>query len=231
MKRNLAATIAIGCLALTAPVAQAAEDPGLTSDGYERFQNSISYQEYQAGVQELASLGLVESKGVVQPLDRPQETALAASSAKSSSSHSGGGGTVNLGTARHVGDVFYSPSITGHNGIWYSVGYVVEANPSSGVRAYPSRSRQMNKGTQKMYVRATQSTRNAAGAWAHGRVGSGYNYAFFNNKKYNAPYNCSQLVWAAYHRKGIDLDSNGGWGVYPRNIRDDSQTVTYATLN
>lgn len=43
--------------------------------------------------------------------------------------------------------------------------------------------------------------------------------------------NCSQLVWVAYmEAAGIDLDSNGGPGVYPYDIRDSSYTVTYQWL-
>jgi len=44
--------------------------------------------------------------------------------------------------------------------------------------------------------------------------------------------NCSQLVWATYTIKaGIALDSNGGFGVYPDNIKDSSLTSTYSTLS
>ncbi len=222
-KYQSAAIIAIGCLGFSAPAAQAAESPGPTQDGYEKFANSISYEEYQAGVRELQSLGLVESNGVVQPAD-------GAGVRSPGGLYSGGGGTRPLGKARHVGDLFYSPSTTGHNGIWHTTKNVVEANPGSGVRSFVSESREMNKGTEKMEVRTSQAVRDAAGAWARDRVGSGYNYAFAVNKTYSAPYNCSQLVWAAYHRKGVNLDKNGGTGVYPRDVRDDGDTATYQKL-
>ncbi len=221
-KYQSAAIIAISCVGLSAPAAQAAESSGPTQDGYEKFANSISYEEYQAGVRELQSLGLVESNGVVQPAD--------GAGVRSPELSSGGDGRVALGYARHTGDVFYSPSTTGHNGIWDTTKSVIEANPGSGVRRHLSRARQMARGTEKMEVRTSQAVRNAAAAWARSRVGSGYNYSFATNKRYSAPYNCSQLVWAAYHRKGVDLDSNGGPGVYPRNIRDDGETATYQKL-
>lgn len=43
--------------------------------------------------------------------------------------------------------------------------------------------------------------------------------------------NCSQLVWAAYMKSlNVDLDGNGGNGVYPGDIRDSPHTITYQTL-
>lgn len=46
-----------------------------------------------------------------------------------------------------------------------------------------------------------------------------YDINFLNNK--NGEYeelNCSELVWAAYFEAGLDIDSNGGIGVYPNDI-------------
>jgi hypothetical protein len=43
--------------------------------------------------------------------------------------------------------------------------------------------------------------------------------------------NCSKLVWSAYLLKsGLDIDSDKGAGVYPRDIRNSSYTVSYKTL-
>ncbi|KAB7789844.1 hypothetical protein [Bifidobacterium leontopitheci] len=43
--------------------------------------------------------------------------------------------------------------------------------------------------------------------------------------------NCSQLAWASYYYTSkLDLDSNGGSGVYPKDIRDSQYTLTYKTL-
>jgi hypothetical protein len=43
--------------------------------------------------------------------------------------------------------------------------------------------------------------------------------------------NCSKLVWGAYLLKaGLDIDKNGGAGVYPRDMRDSGHTVTYKTI-
>lgn len=58
-----------------------------------------------------------------------------------------------------------------------------------------------------------------AAMFANGHTGSYYDINFLNNK--NGEYeelNCSELVWAAYYEAGIDLDSDGGIGVYPNDI-------------
>lgn len=46
-----------------------------------------------------------------------------------------------------------------------------------------------------------------------------YDINFINNK--NGDYselNCSEIVWAAYYESGIDIDGDGGIGVYPNDI-------------
>ncbi|MBP3222518.1 MAG: hypothetical protein J6M18_01135 [Actinomycetaceae bacterium] len=54
---------------------------------------------------------------------------------------------------------------------------------------------------------------------------------FAFNKTANGKMNCSQLVWAAYKTtSGIDLDADGGNGVYPRDIKNSKWTYTYKIL-
>ena len=74
--------------------------------------------------------------------------------------------------------------------------------------------------------------RSAVAAWALSQVGKGYDYDFTDNKKDNASsnqyFNCSELVYKAWKYNGKvspDLDSNGGPGVYPNNIKNSSRTV------
>ena len=58
-----------------------------------------------------------------------------------------------------------------------------------------------------------------------------YNDAFWANKSCETTdnYNCSQLVWCAYNAiTTINLDYNGGFGVYPNDIIS-SNNLTYAT--
>jgi hypothetical protein len=50
---------------------------------------------------------------------------------------------------------------------------------------------------------------------------------FAANKITMSKLNCSSLVWRAYKHVNIDLDSNGGPGVYPADIRNSRFTSTY----
>jgi uncharacterized protein YycO len=153
-------------------------------------------------------------------------------------SSSGGSGTVKLVNASRKGDVFYSPAgalfVTwGHNGIYYSTSGIVEApGPGANSRYIAVSKVSVVKGAKLQYVSTTSTNRNKAANYAYNNLrGRGYNLNFAFNKKASGSLNCSQLVWAAYREAaGIDLDSNGGTGVYPANIRDDNSTVTYRTL-
>lgn len=155
------------------------------------------------------------------------------------SSSSGGSGTVTLGSAVRKGDIFVSPSSTlfinhGHTGIYYTPSVVVEA-PGVGKlsRSIATSTYRVGKGAVKQYIRGTTTQRSKAANLAFNSLrGKAYNTNFaFNKDAYASKMNCSQLVWAAYKRAtGIDLDGNGGPGVYPYNIKDSSKTVTYKVL-
>lgn len=87
------------------------------------------------------------------------------------------------------------------------------------------------KGAQKQTVSSTSSQRIRAKDFALAKRGKPYNTNFaFNKTVEDSKYNCSQLVWAAFKKQELDLDSNGGPGVYPSNIRDSRHTSTYKTL-
>lgn len=145
---------------------------------------------------------------------------------------------ISVGTGRQKGDVVYTPATTaganhGHSGIYHAPKTLVEA-PGTGKKAKTtsSTSFKVAKKAKKQYVKTTQSNRNRAADRAYSYRGKGYNYNFAGNKNVNGKtMNCSQLVWAAYKStSGIDLDSNGGPGVYPSNIRDSKHTVTYKSF-
>lgn len=155
---------------------------------------------------------------------------------------SGGSGSVPIGNAERKGDVYFSPASTlfvqhGHTGIYYSKTTTVEA-PGSGKSSdsFVATSRWVSKGAVKQYVNTSKANRDKAGDFAYKHLrGHSYNSNFAFNKSTNtapsAKYNCSQLVWLAYKTgSGIDLDSDGGNGVYPANIRDSKWTITYATV-
>jgi len=144
-----------------------------------------------------------------------------------------------VGNAKNKGDLFHSHSKTFNNdhdhiGIYYTTKTIVEA-PGSG-----SKSRSVTASTLKkcgpilkMYVKAKQSSRDKAADYAYKHFrGKEYDLNFVRNKGTdNTKLNCSELVWKAYkYAVDIELDSNGGPGVYPDDIRDDGSTVTYETI-
>ena len=138
-----------------------------------------------------------------------------------------------IGLARNRGDVFYSPASTagvshGHSGIYSEKTKIVEATPGHGVKERTYSQVRVSSGAQKQYVNTSQANRNKAANQARKFIGRSYNYKFPINKTSKGPMNCSQTVWAAYKTAtGIDLDSNGGHGVYPVDILRSKYTVTY----
>ena len=139
-----------------------------------------------------------------------------------------------LQDAAHPGDIYYTPATTffvqhGHVGIYTEKGVVVEAvggfSPSRPILA---RDITVTSGARQQYVKTSRDRRQMAVAKANGLVGRPYNFNFVNNRRETHALNCSQLVWVAYkYGAGIDIDRNGGKGVYPKDIRDSKHTVTY----
>ncbi|SMD19948.1 YiiX/YebB-like N1pC/P60 family cysteine hydrolase [Lentzea albidocapillata] len=143
---------------------------------------------------------------------------------------------VKVGNSRYKGDIFhsYAKTVVPHNhvGIFYTTKIVVEApGPKSLSQARTAATLNKCGPVYKMYVKAKQTTRNKAANYAYNSLrGKSYDLDFAINKTNTAlRLNCSELVWRAYKHAGIELDSNGGPGVYPDNIKDDSSTVIYST--
>ncbi|KXB33420.1 hypothetical protein HMPREF3192_01185, partial [Atopobium deltae] len=133
----------------------------------------------------------------------------------------------------YKGDMFLSPASTsfvshGHIGIYGDKDWIVEAP------GFFAKSRWawhyntfVGKGTVLMETTLTQAQQNAAADYAYNHLlGYPYNPIFWNNKELNPErLNCSQLVWLAYKKgAGVDLDGNGGAGVYPYDIKDSKYT-------
>lgn len=184
--------------------------------------------------------GLSTEETLLRALEEAKASVEAASAAEvESAPRSSGNKTVRLGAARHAGDIFVSPSATlfvqhGHTGIYHTTTSVVDA-PGVGQRSRASDARwfKVGRGAVKQSVSVSTAKRNAAASHAYNRLrGKEYNMNFmFNKSTTGAQMNCSQLVWAAYKAgAGIDLDSNGGGGVYPYDIKHSPLTRTYQTL-
>ncbi|GAB0167975.1 YiiX/YebB-like N1pC/P60 family cysteine hydrolase [Lysinibacillus sp. CTST325] len=145
----------------------------------------------------------------------------------------GSGGTVSVGTSTK-GNFFYTDSQTaylnhGHVGMYYASDLIVESVPNDGVRTIPTKFRLVDKGGACVKsVTTSTSNRNNAADWAYSRVGKddySYNFATNRTTSHTGAKNCSKLIWSAYMLNGnLDLDKDGGLGVYPRDVRDASKT-------
>ncbi|WP_211223117.1 hypothetical protein [Propionicicella superfundia] len=201
----------------------------------------VARSEMAAAVRAEAARTRVSERTVIaNALDEARSSAAsAAGSGSPALRSSGGGGTVALGAARYPGDIFVAPADTagiqhGHAGIYHGKGTIVEA-PGAGKRSrsaaasiYPVR-----KGAVKQYVKVSYNDGAKAGKYAYDHLrGKEYNNNFAFNKDPNgAKMNCSQLVWAAYKKAlNVDLDGNGGPGVYPYDLKNSSRTVTYQVM-
>lgn len=139
-----------------------------------------------------------------------------------------------LGYALSRGDVFVSTSgflWYGHTGIFVSSSSIVHA-PGNGQNSVwvNSWNVMVGAGSVQDYVAASPASRDSAANFAINYLrGKPYNLNFWDNHRvWASNYNCSQLVWAAYAGgSGIDLDGNGGSGVYPWDIDASGWTRTY----
>ncbi|MDX3662494.1 YiiX/YebB-like N1pC/P60 family cysteine hydrolase [Streptomyces sp. ID05-26A] len=143
---------------------------------------------------------------------------------------------VKVGNSKYKGDIFHSfaKTVVPHNhvGIFYTTKIVVEApGPKSLSQARTAATLNKCGPVHKMYVKAKQTTRNKAANYAYNELrGKSYDIDFAVNKiNSTLRLNCSELVWRAYKAAGIELDHNGGTGVYPNDILADTSTVTYST--
>lgn len=145
-----------------------------------------------------------------------------------------------LGTARYAGDIYFAASSTygishGHVGIYSSTTRVTEARTSDERSGnFLVSGRKYCRNIEKMDVATSYSTQVKAADYARVYLtGKRYNNNFAWNKGSNIDtLNCSELVYKAYKRSvNIDLDFDGGLGVYPVDIRNDAKTRTYKVIS
>lgn len=140
-------------------------------------------------------------------------------------------------SASQRGDHIWIPSlpIFGHSALYWSGTSIIEApgvNKKS--RQIHISDRSACKGAQVQHVKTSAGNRvSAVNRAKNSYVGKSYDKSFAVNKT-NGPskLNCSELVWRAYRHSasGLNLDSNGGKGVFPNNIKNHGKTSTYKTL-
>lgn len=131
------------------------------------------------------------------------------------------------------GDIFFVDSSFwwNHVGMYTSYNAIVEAMPDDQVHycstSSPDAAQEPvdNNNDSRILTTGNTTYANKAVAWVFANVpdGTPYDADFINNKGDNemSALNCSELVWRAYkYGAGIDLDSNGGLGVYPNDINE-----------
>lgn len=205
------------------------------------------YMEWPTTPEQVLDDAIDAAAAAAEPLASAIEGALV----EAGDSNSGGprdpDDAVAIPLARGAGDLFYSDASTGKGPVQYEHGHNgIYVNTADTVQALdPDRGVQLVSGTdtthklynpEMMWVNTTGGVRSHAVQYARAKIGSGYNNNFAFNRRdwdYFGPgdtYNCSQLVWAAYMNAtggSIDLDGDGGWGVWPKDILESDWITMY----
>lgn len=154
-----------------------------------------------------------------------------------------------IGDAVRIGDIFYSSSSRfgytyGHTGIYYRQEYTVEAlGPDFKSDSYVASESSVCTPATKLRVIYS----NTGETLSYTRRVAAANKAFedYRGKAYDSNHvantttdssklDCSELVWRAYKYStvaNVELNGDGGFGVFPRDIRDDNNTDAYATVS
>jgi uncharacterized protein YycO len=242
-KQMLTGILALGLVISTAPSAFAKGDGEFKFKGEQvpylneivELQPDVSADDLLVDVEALAeNMGVSKEEILEQMYNELKENDEAGiAEAEVVNALGSSGGTVSVGTSSK-GNFFYTASYTaylnhGHVGLYYSPSTIVESVPNTGVRTISTTNRLVDKGAAMVKsVNTTLTNKTNAANWAYSRVGvDPYSYNFANNRNtaHTGAKNCSKLIWSAYMLKGgLDLDVNGGWGVYPRDVRDDRKT-------
>ncbi|MBK5431785.1 hypothetical protein ACFVWC_17940 [Bacillus mycoides] len=245
MKKIHALTLTIGLITLamavpTATFAGSEELPHLSE--IKKMQPDLSTSELLSSIDEMAKNTGNTKDAIAEQIykELKADEALGTKEANEKVKTLGaGGGTVSVGNS-NMGDFFYTGSYTaylnhGHVGMYYSSNTIVESVPDNGVRTLSTTARKVDKGDAVVKsINTSWQNKNDAAWWAKDRVGKdGYSYNFATNRStthYGAK-NCSKLIWSAYKLNGgLDLDKDGGAGVYPRDVRDAKQTSTIRNI-
>lgn len=189
--------------------------------------------------EEISNQILSELK-VQENLDKKEESSLKheqpISNIRNANPFNPGEGIYTLIKPQHNGDIFYEPSSTlyvnhGHVGIYWSDDTIVESLYGSGVVSKSIYDKKVETGTKVFTLSGVNdSTKTAASNWAYDRIGDPYSINFATNREtsYYGAKNCSKLVWSAYMATdNLDIDSNGGLGIYPKDILNYSKSSIY----
>lgn len=239
MKKFILSTILITTILFGGPVASANT---INNTDLMKLMPGMTTEEVNETIKETAnSLGKSEKEIANQMLSelKVQENLTNQEKLKNTSklTRSNGNGTrYVLEEAMYFGDVFYEPASTfsvqhGHVGIYWTKDIIVESIPDVGVRRLDRKSKKVEKGSYIFtFPSLSVATQDKSSNWAYARIGESYSYNFATNRvtsHYGAK-NCSKLVWSAYMvQANLDLDSDGGLGVYPKDILNHSKATIY----
>lgn len=205
------------------------------------MQPGVSSEELQKQVEELVlTTGMNEDEIYEQMykemdeqnrLAEEEEKQLAEQFGDEATLQGGGSASYIVGPSAR-GDFYYTPSATayinhGHVGLYYSSSTIVESIYPSGVRSISANVRTVDKGAVVKSISTTSTNKNNATNWAYTQIGQPYSLNFANNRNtgHTGAKNCSKLIWSAFQlHGGLDLDVDQGFGVYPRDVRDATQT-------
>lgn len=150
-------------------------------------------------------------------------------------------GNTQLSTSK-VGDIFFADNSKAwnHVGIYTDVNKIIEAMPEYGVHevsiydptALQETVDESHDESCILRVKDMGELTIELVVWyAQEQIGKPYDKTFINNKTWTelamSKMNCSELVWRSYYvTGGVDLDSNGGWAVYPNNIYNSDKVFT-----
>lgn len=210
--------------------------PGIT---IEELNQSIKETALSSGKSEdEVSVQILSELKVQEDLTKEERASLTTRSSSGGSSSS----TYTLGSAKYNGDIFYEPASTfsvqhGHVGMYWTSDVVVESMPDdgtiNGVRSVNRTNKKVESGSKIFTLSGVSaSTQNDASNWAYSRIGDKYSYNFVTNRStsHYGDKNCSKLVWSSYMLKAdLDLDSDGGLGVYPKDILRHSKSSIYTS--
>ncbi|MCD4549080.1 MULTISPECIES: hypothetical protein [unclassified Schaalia] len=246
-KRFITACMSVVCscgLFIASGAAYAASDDDVKIDEIIRLNPyELTREEVRTHLEEYSQeTGKTQSELLDQALmELREQHALAVESGNQGSSfRSAGPGLVYLPTSYNKGDIYYTDAGSsganwGHVGLYCDKRWLVEASGIGKKSDWKWHyDLQVLRGTLLLEVKTNQVKRNIAADYAYNNLRDyPYNMVFWANKSLKPDkLNCSQLVWLAYYKSvGIDLDGNGGPGVYPRDIRDSPLTAVNWIVN
>lgn len=131
----------------------------------------------------------------------------------------------------------------GHMGLIdsnYGFDTVIDSMPGNGVQSHYGVTNYMNEDGNDGWTRveghyytnwgSTDWRRNNILNFAYNKVGT-TGYGLLVGKSNRDETYCSGLIWQGFNNRGVNLDSDGGWYVWPRDITNHSSVSIFNSQN